>query len=138
MRRRGTACALGANGSSAAAHDYRAALARLLRGEGTHPKYVGRAVRITPAAVAREARRSRNPLYTTHRQILKELHAAVDLPTATRSLGTRVRELESECRKLRADSRRLICEQQALATQNLQLLHRAQTAEARLAVRRVK
>jgi hypothetical protein len=34
-------------------------------------------VRITPAAVAREARRSRNPLYTAHRALLAEIEVAV-------------------------------------------------------------
>ena len=58
-----------------AARAYRAALARLVRGEGRHPDHQGRIVRISPASVAREAAKSRNPLYTTHRDILDEMLA---------------------------------------------------------------
>ena len=36
-------------------------------------------MRITPAAVAREAGRSRNPLYTTHRAYQDEIAAAAAL-----------------------------------------------------------
>ena len=59
--------------SDAVARSYRAALARLVRGEGRHADHAGRVVRISPASVAREAGRSRNPLYTTHRDILDEI-----------------------------------------------------------------
>jgi len=38
---------------------YRAALERLVQGKATHPKYAGRPIKITPAAVAREAGLSR-------------------------------------------------------------------------------
>lgn len=38
-----------------AARAYLAALDRLIEGEATHPDHVGRPVRITPAAVARES-----------------------------------------------------------------------------------
>src|SRR5229473_1622006 len=55
-----------------AARAYLAALHRLIEGKATHPDYAGRPVRVTPAAVAKEARRSRNPLYTTHRARLAE------------------------------------------------------------------
>jgi hypothetical protein len=59
------------------ARAYLAALDRLIAGKATHPDYAGRPVRITPAAVAKEARRSCNPLYTTHRALLAEIEAAV-------------------------------------------------------------
>ena len=58
------------------ARAYLAALDRLIAGKATHPDYAGRPVRITPAAVAKEARRSRNPLYTTHRALLAEIEEA--------------------------------------------------------------
>jgi hypothetical protein len=38
-----------------AARAYLAALDRLIEGKATHPDHVGRPVRITPAAVARES-----------------------------------------------------------------------------------
>ena len=68
--------------SDAVARSYRAALARLVRGEGRHADHAGRVVRISPASVAREAGRSRNPLYTTHRDILDENEAAEALSDA--------------------------------------------------------
>ena len=92
-----------------AARSYRAALARLVRGEGRHPDHIGQVVRITPAAVAREAGRSRNPLYATHRDIL-----------------------EAELARLRADARGHAEERRELSSENLTLLHRARSAEARL------
>ena len=78
-----------------AARSYRAALARLVRGDGRHPDHAGRVVRITPASVAREAGRSRNPLYTTHRDILDEIEVAAEGPTPMRDLAARIAELEA-------------------------------------------
>jgi hypothetical protein len=117
----------------AAARSYRAALARLVRGEGRHADHAGRVVRITPASVAREAGRSRNPLYATHRDILDEIEAAAGAETPARDLAARVNELEAELTRLRAEARRHAEEQRELASENLTLLHRARTAEARLA-----
>ena len=94
-----------------AARSYRAALARLVRGEGRHADHAGRVVKITPTSVAREAGRSRNPLYTSHRDI------------AT---------LETELTHLRANARRHAEERRELASENLTLLHRARSAEDRL------
>lgn len=51
----------------------REALSRLLRGVPTHPQHVGRAILITPSSVCREARVSRQPLYTTHRALIEEI-----------------------------------------------------------------
>lgn len=121
----------GPRGQSAA-RSYRAALARLVRGEGRHPDHVGRVVRITPVAVAREAGRSRNPLYATHRDILDEIDAARGGPTPARDLAARLAELEDELAALRADARRHALEKRELASENLTLLHRARSAEARL------
>ena len=121
--------------AEAAARAYRAALARLTRGEGQHPSHAGTVVRITPASVAREAGRSRNPLYTTHRSILDEIEAAAVAPGPANDLATRVAELEAELKALRVNARRHAEEKRTLASENLMLLHRAQTAEERLAAR---
>ncbi len=88
-----------------AARAYRA-LNRLIEGRATHPSHAGRSVRITPATVAREARRSRNPLYTTHRDIRDEIAAAAHGPTIATDLGEAVAQLESEIAALRATVRR--------------------------------
>ncbi|RUX51461.1 hypothetical protein EOA33_06245 [Mesorhizobium sp. M4A.F.Ca.ET.050.02.1.1] len=116
-----------------AARAYRAALARLVRGEGRHPDHQGRIVRISPASVAREAGKSRNPLYTTHRDILDEIEAAAQGPGPAKDLAEKVRELEAEIALLRADARRHAEERRGLASQNLALFHRARTAEGQLA-----
>ena len=121
--------------AEAAARAYRAALARLVRGEGRRP--AGRGMRITPAAVAREAGRSRNPLYTTHRDILDEITAAAAAPGPGKDLPGRVAELEAIIAKLREGARRHAEEKRALASENLNLLHRARAAEDRLAAREV-
>ncbi|KUR69972.1 hypothetical protein AQZ52_17450 [Novosphingobium fuchskuhlense] len=115
-----------------AARSYRAALARLVRGEGRHPDHIGQVVRITPAAVAREAGRSRNPLYATHRDILDEIEAAAAPGAPARDLATRIVELEAELARLRADARGHAEERRELSSENLTLLHRARSAEARL------
>jgi hypothetical protein len=88
--------------------------------------------------VAREARRSRNPLYTTHRNILAEIETSKQLPGTTADLGARIEQLEHANAQLRRELRKLRLEQQALATENLSLFQRAQVAEARLAMHRAK
>ncbi len=115
------------------ARAYRAALNRLIEGRATHPSHAGRAVRITPATVAREARRSRNPLYTTHRDIRDEIAAAAHGPTIATDLGETVAQLEAEIDALRATVRRYESEKRMLATENLALLHRVRTAEEKVA-----
>lgn len=116
-----------------AARAYRAALARLVRGEGRHPDHQGRIVRISPASVAREAGKSRNPLYTTHRDILDEIEAAVQAPGPSKDLAARVIEMEVEIAQLRSEARRHSEEKRKLASENLALIHRARTAEDKLA-----
>lgn len=115
-----------------AARSYRAALARLVRGEGRHADHAGRVVKITPTSVAREAGRSRNPLYTSHRDILDEIDAAAGPGTPARDLAARIATLETELTHLRADARRHAEERRELASENLTLLHRARSAEDRL------
>jgi hypothetical protein len=114
---------------------YRAALERLVQGKATHPRYAGRPVKITPGAVAREARLSRAPLYTTHRALLSEIDAATQRPTQAADLATTIARLEAKTAELHEDIRRLETEKQLLATENLALLQRAQQAEDRLASR---
>ena len=117
------------------AREYRAALERLVRGEPRHPAHVGRTVRITPASVAREADRSRNPLYTTHRAILDEIAVATERPTPATDLSAVIAELKTTIAELRARARLHAQEKRALATEHLMLLHRARAAEDALASR---
>ena len=114
------------------ARAYRAALNRLVEGKTTHPVLAGRPVRITPAAVAREARRSRNPLYTTHRDILGEIVVAAGQPSAGADLAATVARLKAENAELRTAVRRHAEEKRLLASENLLLLHRALAAEEKL------
>jgi hypothetical protein len=106
-------------------------LNRLTEGKATHPSLAGRPVRITPATVAREARRSRNPLYTTHRDILDEIAVAASGSSAGANLADTVARLKAENAELRA-ARRHAEEKRQLASENLLLLHRARTAEEKL------
>jgi hypothetical protein len=112
-----------------------AALDRLIEGNATHPDYTGRPIRITPAAVAREARRSRNPLYTTHRALRAEIEAAASRPTPAGDLAATVARLEASNTELRRALRQLQIDKRNLATENLSLLHRARLAEDRLCAR---
>ncbi len=115
-----------------AAREYLAALDRLIEGKATHPDYAGRPVRITPAAVAKEARRSRNPLYTTHRALLAEIEAAASHPSPAADLGATVAKLQASNVELRRLIRQLQIDKRNLATDNLSLLYRARLAEDRL------
>jgi len=114
---------------------YRSALDRLAEGTATHVKHAGRAIKITPAAVAREAGLSRNPLYTTHRNLLSAIAAAARPSAPAADLGTTVARLETQIAELHAMVRRLGTEKRQLATENLGLFHRARQAEDRLASR---
>jgi hypothetical protein len=118
-----------------AARAYLAALDRLIEGQARHPDYAGRPVRITPAAVAKEARRSRNPLYTTHRALLAEIEAAASRPTPATDLAATVARLEASNAELRRVVQQLQIDKRNLATENLSLLHRARLAEDRLRAR---
>src|SRR5262245_10616419 len=101
---------------------YRAALERLVEGKPTHPKYAGRPIKITPAAVAREAGLSRNPLYTTHRMLLSEIESATQRPTPASDLVGTIARLEAKIVELHGEVRRLTTEKQLVATENLALL----------------
>jgi len=117
------------------ARAYLAALDRLIEGKATHPDYAGRPVRITPAAVAKEASRSRNPLYTTHRALLTEIESAGSRPTPAANLAATVTRLEANCAELQRIIRQLQIDKRNLATENLSLLHRTRLAEDRLRAR---
>lgn len=118
--------------ASSAARAYRAALARLVRGEGRHPDHQGRTVRISPASVAREAGRSRNPLYKTHRDILDEIQAALQTPSPSKDLAAKIEKMTVEIAQLRSQARQNTADKQKLATENLTLFLRAKTAEDKL------
>jgi hypothetical protein len=93
---------------------------------------VGRPVRIAPATVAREARLSRNPLYSTHREILEEIATAAGQPSSGADLAAVVAGLRMENAELRASLRKYSVEKRQLASENLTLLHRARVAEEKL------
>ncbi len=111
------------------ARRYRAALMRLTEGRGRHPLHAGKSVRITPAAVAREAGMSRNPLYARHRDILEEIEIAARAPAPVKDMASELERRLGELRELRAAVRKHEDEKRALATENLSLLHRARAAE---------
>ena len=118
-----------------AARAYLAALDRLIEGKATHPDYAGRPVRITPAAVAKEARRSRNPLYTTHRALLARDRSRCFTSNAGERSGCDRWRLEANNSELRRVIHQLQIDKRNLATENLSLLHRARLAEDRFAAR---
>jgi hypothetical protein len=89
-------------------------------------------VGITPSTVAREARRSRNPLYTTHRDILDEIAVTGGQPSTGADLADTVARLKAENAELRAAARGHAEEKRCLASENLLLLHRARVAEEKL------
>jgi hypothetical protein len=133
LRREHTASTASSTLAKRTLRAYRAALDRLVQGEATHPKYAGRPTKITPAAVAREAGLSPNPLYTTHRALLNEIEAANKGPSPASDLAGTIARLEAKILELHEDVRRLTKEKQLLATENLAVLHRARQAEDRLA-----
>ena len=112
-----------------ARNDYRDALNRLVRGIQTHTKLKGRRVKITPTVVALEARRSRNPLYTTHKELLKEIRDAAKQPTPEQKAAT----AEDKINELREDNKQLREDKRKLASENADLLYRLNSAEALLA-----
>lgn len=114
------------------ARAYRDALDRLLNGTAVHPSHAGRKVRVTPTSVAREAGKSRNPLYSTHVDILGEI---ARLASDERRHGfppDRIGQLEQEVSQLRSELRKQAVERRKLASENLTLMHRARVAEERL------
>lgn len=101
-----------------------AALQRLLSGKPTHPKHVGRDVRITVASVCREARLSRQPLYQNHRDLLETIrqHTAVVRPNNTTAEQKRanhrlrIAELERQVQKALSENLTLVVRLNELST----------------------
>lgn len=93
------------------AQAFRDALHRLLRGTPTHPRLHGRPIRITPATVAIEARKSRNALYTNHKDILKEIQEVVYRPSPQEKVLTvqdKVEELREIIKTLTKEKKELL------------------------------
>jgi hypothetical protein len=94
----------------------RAALQRLLDGSPTHSKHIGRTVRITPTSVCREARLSRQSVYTSHREFLKVIMSHRKTVTARNStaeqqragLRLRLNEAEAQLKKALSENLNLV------------------------------
>jgi hypothetical protein len=112
--------------------DYVDALERLLAGRPTHPDLVEKPVRITPASVALEARRSRNALYKHHRHLVARIRTAGQAPKATR----RAKDRDTSLADLREKVRSLTLDKQNLASENLLLLDRVATLEREMTAAR--
>jgi isopenicillin N synthase-like dioxygenase len=109
--------------------DFREALDRLKRGMPTHPLLLKKRVRISPATVALEARRSRNALYTGHRHLLAEIDAAGTKSASTKRQAPKPADVISD---LRDEVRALARQLRDAASEKMSLLARALTAEAEL------
>lgn len=101
------------------ADDFRRALERLRNGTQTHPKLVGRRVRINASTVALEAGHSRNTLYASHRDVLEELRAT---PPSARS--RRAKRAPAGERNLRAENAQLRFALRQSATAQIALFER--------------
>jgi len=101
-----------------------AALKRLVGERPNHPFLVGRTYRLTVAVLAREARVSRNTIYTNHRGIIEKLDRACcksDAPKRPARLQ-KMAAINALAKVLRQQNREL-------ATQNAALLKRVIDAE---------
>ena|SRR5579859_8289452 len=107
----------------------RAALDRLIQGCGRQSA-LGRVVtRITPTSVAREARCSRNTIYSTHRSILEAIRATNVFSTPAADLAAEIVDLHRTIRDLRTETRALRRDKLRLASENLLLLQRVLAAK---------
>jgi len=102
----------------------RAALERLVTMKPNHPSLRGGTYRLTVAALAREARVSRNTIYAHHRSIIEELDRA-----AQRDSTSDRPDHDQMTSKLRQQIEQLQRQRQSLATENAVLLKRAMDAE---------
>jgi glutamate 5-kinase len=109
--------------------DLRAALDRLIQGRGRQSAHGGLVTRITPASVAREARCSRNTIYSTHRSILEAIRATNVSSTPAADLPAEIVELHRTIHDLRTKTRALRRDKQRLASENLLLLQRVLAAK---------
>jgi hypothetical protein len=118
--------------TKATARSYRAALQRLIDKRATHPDHFGKEIFISAASVAKEARRSRNPLYAKHRDILDEIELARNKPALSEEGKTGRRTQLEKLAELRRKIHELESDKVKLSSENLLLLHRALVAEERL------
>ena len=108
--------------NEAIAADFRHALERLHAGTQTHPKLIGRRVRITASTVALEAGHSRNTLYASHRDVLNDLRA---LPrTARPRRQQNQRSSKTDYEKLREENAQLRIALKQSATAQVTLFER--------------
>jgi hypothetical protein len=110
--------------SARIAERYRDALKRLVTGRSGTKTRNGSEIRISPASVAAEAGLSRNPLYTTHRDILLEIKQYSPQRSKHRPPRS-VDQLRAEIEALRTQLRQQVSE-------NATLLYRALQAEKQL------
>lgn len=118
-------------GDASTKQAYLDALERLQNASGVHPDHLGRLIRVTPTSVAREAGLTRNPLYTTHRDVLQQITTSATADRGAGPVTSPLSELRDEISKLRAEVKSLREDRSRLASENLSLLHRARLAEGR-------
>lgn len=102
----------------------RAALERLVAMKPNHPALRAGTHRLTVAALAREARISRNTIYASHRAIIEEL----DQAARQHGLAEQI-DHDEKAIELRRLVEQLQRQRQGLATENAALLKRAIDAE---------
>lgn len=125
--------------TKATARCYRAALQRLIDKRPTHPDHAGKEIYISAASVAKEARRSRNPLYAMHRDILDEIELAKNKPALSEASKIGRQTQLEKLAEMRRRIHQLESDKVKLSSENLLLLHRALVAEERLqAIERVR
>ena len=106
----------------------REAIERLLAGKPQNPDVRGRRWKLDVKTVAQEAGVSRNAIYQNHPEIIDEVQAARRAPGA--NAGASIRN--SKMRRLKQALKQCDHERRVLATQNAELLSRAQFAEKQL------
>jgi hypothetical protein len=106
-----------------------AALDRLIEGRGRQSAHGRSVTRITPASVAREAKCSRNTIYSTHRSILEAIRDANVRSTPAADLTAEIADLRRTIHDLRIETRALRQDKQRLASENLLLLQRVLAAK---------
>jgi hypothetical protein len=116
---------------------YLEALERLKLGTPRNTKLqealtTGKGYTISPSTVALEAGKSRNPLYTTHKDVLERIAISAIPATAPARTIKRVGSKQDRMKELLETIEVLKAEKAMLATQNLALLVRAAKAEEKL------
>lgn len=114
--------------------EYLNALDRLIRGIPRHPQFqkmlaAGRHYAISVASVAKEAGRTRNPLYEHYPDVI----AKIKKSAAGDQTPTKMATAQNKITELRERAARLAREKASAATQNLALLVRLEKANERIA-----